>query len=108
MSPKLYLNILISTEILLSRLDGGGWVVGWVAVLMRNKANLSKAELAAGLSFDWAWQYLKLGEHASLTDFEISHESMYFDIWIKPDVKDVNKSALNHLFFGKFSHSKII
>ena len=41
----LYLNIPISTQILLSRLDGGG---GWVAGLININANLSKAELAAG------------------------------------------------------------
>ena len=33
---------------LLSRVGGGGGWWGWVAGLIRNKANLSKAELAAG------------------------------------------------------------
>ena len=45
LSPKLCLNIVNLTQILLSRLDGGG---GWVAGLINNNANLSKAELAAG------------------------------------------------------------
>ena len=44
LSTDLYSNTLISDRNFLSRVGVGGWVAG----SMRNKANLSKAELAAG------------------------------------------------------------